>query len=339
MAARGIVLFRAETGSATGLGHLMRSRAVALAVRELGGDARFVVDDSVSAARLAAEGFAAVLADERPGWCAEDARGVWLDGRRDLGPELAACASLGLACFLVESRSPARARAAAVVQPALHHRPDAWEERHAERVLAGAAWIPLAPEILAAPRASAPDLELLVTFGGSDPRHLTERALAALAGCGRRIAVLVGPHMEARRHALERLVRRASSSAEVLPSAGSEAAREGIDVPRLLRRARLALTAVGTTLYELAFLQVPAAILANFPEDRPALDHYAHCGPHLSLGLADEVGEAELRRRLLGLLAAPPGPTPPIPGLGQGARALARCLLAGRVLAEDRCSG
>lgn len=335
MAARDVVLFRAETGPALGVGHLMRSRAVALAVQALGATASFVVDEGASAARLSSEGFDVALAGERAGWCASAARAAWLDGRRDFGPEVAACAARGVPCFLVESRSPARERAAAVVQPALHHRPDAWEARHPERVLGGAAWIPLAPEVLATPRAAEPDVELLVTFGGSDPRRLTERALAALAGCGRRLCVVVGPHMEARRPALERLARRASEAAEVLPGPAGGAAW-----PEVMGRARLALTALGTTLCELAFLRVPALILANYPQDRADLEHYDRRGPHVPLGLADEVGDDELRARLAAHLAAPPERTAAVPGLGGGAHALARSLLAGRALtaADERLS-
>ena len=320
MAATHVVLLRAETGPTTGIGHVMRSRAVALALRELGAEPRFVVDDEGSADALRAEGFEALVADSAARWTAAPARSAWLDGRRDLATELAALHARGVPCLLVESRAHARELAAAVVQPALHHAPDEWEARHPGRVLAGARWIPLAPEVLAQRPAAVPDVDLLVTFGGSDPLHLTERALAALAGCGRRVAVAVGPHMAARRPAIEELARPAS--ARVL--------EPGAALPPWMARARLALTAVGTTLYELAHLRVRALVLANYDADRAALDHYARRGPHVPLGIAGELGAGALRARLLAALAAPPAPAPAVPGLGAGAHALARRLLGTR---------
>jgi len=157
----------------------------------------------------------------------------------------------------------------------------------------------------------------LITFGGSDPRRLTERALRALAGAERNVCVAVGPHMEPRRAEIARLARRAG--ARVLPA--------GTALGPWMGRARLALTALGTTLYELAFLRVPALVLANYAADRTALEHYAASGPHRPLGIADDVGDGELRERLAAELSGPAAPAPAVPGLGGGAERLARRLL------------
>lgn len=282
-------MLRAASGPAIGAGHVRRARAVAQALQAGGARARLIVDDEASAADLRDEGLEAATERAEPRW-AGSAGAYWLDGRRDWTPELTDLA--GARTLLVEPVA-ARERAAAVLQPALHWVPDAWEQAHRERVLGGAPWIPLAREVtLQAPLARVErDVDLLVTFGASDPRHLTEEVLQTLAGAEQRVIVTAGEHMGARRAALERLT-------EALPNAQLLSAVR--DLSPWMRRSRAAVTAVGTTLYELAYLRVPAWILAHREEDRAALDWYGRHGPHAPLGVAGDLSEGALAVMLEG---------------------------------------
>lgn len=309
------VLLRASSGPRIGLGHVMRSRAVAEEVRDLGGEALLVVDDRESAARLRAEGFEVATAAERPEWTQLRAAGAWVDGFVDWSEDLRALARRGTPAYLVENRTPAREWAPFVVYPALHHEPDAWDRAHAARVLAGAEWIPLSRAVRAARTGVERDVDLLVTFGGSDPLRSTERVLAALPD-GLRLAVSVGPHMEERRAAIAR----AAEGECVLES--------GEALAPWMARSRAAITALGTTLYELAYLGTPALILANYPADEPALVHHRERGPHRPLGVVERIPEREFTalfaRELTCVLASP---RPGVPGLGAGAARLAERLL------------
>ena len=65
-----------------------------------------------------------------------------------------------------------------------------------------------------------------------------------------------------------------------------------------MARSRMAVTALGTTLYELAYFGVPAMILANYDSDVEALAWYADNGPHLPLGVADALSAEGLRASL-----------------------------------------
>jgi hypothetical protein len=312
------VLLRAKSGARSGLGHEMRTRAVAEEVLAQGGEALLVVDDGAGAARLRRAGLDAWSLEERPGWARERASGAWLDGFVDWTEELRALARAGTPSHLVENRTPAREWARFVVHPALHHVPDRWESLHAARVLAGADWIPLSRAVREAPRPAERDVELLVTFGGSDPLGSTERVLAALED-GAGLVVAVGPHMQARRAAIERAVR----------SRGGRTLAAGEPLAPWMARARAAITALGTTLYELAYLGTPALILANHEEDRAALEHYRQHGPHRPLGIASALDGPALRGLLAGELAALGGRPCAVPeGLGRGAARLAERLLA-----------
>ena len=318
------VLLRADCGPEVGVGHLMRTRAVAQALAARGAEPVFGIDDPAAAVRLAAEGFEAAGSGALHA-CEQEWRAAWFDGFGDWSEELRLHALRGTRTVLVENRGPARERADFSVYPALHYTPDAWDRAHPERVRGGAAWIPLAREVQEAEPEAERATDLLVTFGGADPGHLTERLLAALgrAGYGGRVEIAVGAHMDARREAIAR-------AADVLPRATLLA--RPADLVGAMTHTRAAATALGTTLYELAWLGVPALILANYPEDRAALEHYTAHGPHVPLGVSAELDERELARRLAAGLASLTerlvSGVPRVLELGGGADRLAGLLLA-----------
>ncbi len=368
------VLLWAASGPSIGMGHVVRTCAVAHAVAARGGAPLVLVEDATSLADVRARGLAGELApewelvaargatddgsevaidgsaatvDERalaeptrskrggsPSGARESRaasfdlerllgspRSAWLDGVRDWSPIVEALAAARTRVLLVENRTRAREQADLVIHPALHFVPDAWERAHPERVRGGPAWIPLAPEVLAvSPRSERP-IDLLVTFGGSDPYMSTEAVLAALARIrfeGRVLATL-GGHMSPREPELRRLAAELPQ-AEIRPSSR--------DFPRWIAESKLAVTALGTTLYELAHLGVRALVLANFESDRAALAFYREHGPHLPLGIAGELGPANLDRALEAGLARSSAPVAARYSLGCGAEALARELLA-----------
>ncbi|MEW6074241.1 MAG: hypothetical protein AB1726_16815 [Planctomycetota bacterium] len=315
-----LVLFRAASGPEIGIGHAMRARAVAEEVRSLGGRPRFVLDDASTALFLAASGFEADVEGEVSGWAEDPAAGAWLDGFGDWTPRARVLRAAGTPIFLVENRTAARDLADRIVYPALHHRPDAWDLAHAERVLAGAEWIPLARDVVETAPAPRRDVDVLVTFGGSDPLHTTERVLVALGGADLRVAVAIGPHMAARRAWIERMAGGVSGTT-VLPT--------GARLAAWMARSRVAVTALGTTLCELAYLGTPALVVANYVHDREAMAWYAEHGPHHPVGVSDELTDAALAALLRdGFARLADRAVRPIPHLGEGARALARLLLS-----------
>lgn len=309
------VLLRVKSGARIGRGHLVRSLALAEALTERGARPLFVLDDAPEARALAARGFEAQALGERADWARERATAAWLDGFVDWSEDLRRLARAGVTTFVVENRTPCREFASFVVHPNLDERRDAWERVHAARVLAGPRWIPLVRSVRAQP-AVARDLELLVTFGGSDPLHSTERVLAALPA-GMRVAVSVGDHMAERRASIARAA--AHLAVELLPT--------GAPLAPTMARARAAVTALGTTLYELAYLGTPAMILANFVADGPVLARYGTLPCFRALGLAQEFDGRALAERLARVGSTLPAAGTRLPGLGDGAQALAERLL------------
>lgn len=315
--ARPDVVLRAASGPGVGVGHVRRCRSIAQAVAARGGTPRLVVDDERTARALRSEGWQAVSAASEAFEDAGDGGTCeWLDGFRDWTDRLERIRSGGGRSVLAENRV-ARDLADDVVYPALHWEPDPWDVEHAEHAHGGAAWIPLSREILRTSlerTAEDRDIDLLVTFGGSDPKGLTERVLGCLVEDRRAIAVTVGSDMGERGEALADLAS-ALPDCELVEGAG--------DLSPWMARSRCAVTAVATTLYELAWLEVPARILANYPEDREALAWYGAHGPHRPLGVAEELDDAALAAGLAGRPERCVRPE----GLGKGAERIAALLL------------
>ena len=320
-----MVLLRARSGPAVGMGHVMRTRAVAQALLDLGVVSRVLVDDKASLQQLRSEGLEADIARPEAHLLDQPWRAAWIDVSEDCSQTLSALERTGIRSVLVENRTCARDHAWRLLYPTLHHRPDAWDEAHTRRVLAGPVWIPFAREWRSNVRGARREHDVLVTFGGSDPNRLTERVLNALGTDVGRVVVVLGAHMLSRRTAIERAGAHLRGLQLV---AGCSCLRPW------MASSRMAITAVGTTLYELAHVGTPALVLANYATDEPALAHYAEHGPHWPVGVAHELDEECLRERLReGIELARSVRPEVVDGLGDGASRIARLLVHGEVAA------
>jgi UDP-2,4-diacetamido-2,4,6-trideoxy-beta-L-altropyranose hydrolase len=130
---------------------------------------------------------------------------------------------------------------------------------------------------------------ILVTLGGSDPANLTRLALRALAGFAgaAEVRVLVGPE-NPRGEALRAEAAKAGLAGSLLT--GVE------DVPGLLAWSDLAVTAAGSTCWELAFLGVPALTIAVAPNQGPIAESLSRAGIARNLGWYGGVNEEGLTR-------------------------------------------
>lgn len=316
------VLLRAQSAGRSGSEKLARTRAVAEELVARGARTELIVDDEACASRLRHEGFAAWSLAARPGWALERALGAWLDGDAcDWTEDLRRLARNDVPRYLVANRTAAREWASFVVQPKLFRDDDPWERLHEERVLRGPEWIPLSRAVRALRRQEPSAVDVLVTFGESDPAHATERVLRALP-CGTRAAVSVGARMQARRAG----IRRAGGHLTLQELAPHE------PLSPWMARSGLAITAIGFPLFELAYLRTPALVLGLHGGEGPVLDHYRRQGPFRPLGLASELDDAGLARAIARERARVNAPSAPITGLGEGAARLAERLLEPRAL-------
>lgn len=264
------LLVRADANAAIGSGHIIRSLALAQAWRRSGGDVRFLSADlNPSLERdIASRGFrvhrlagaypdptdarstaSAAAAEGGAGW-------IVIDGYRFTADYHAAVRDAGWPLLVVVDHAHLRYYDADIL---LNQNVDAerlvYDGPPGMRMLLGTEYALLREEFIASAREFRPippaAANLLVMMGGGDPDNVTGQVLEALAGMPTRVTrvrVVVGPS-NPHASAIAEIAARLSPPAEVL--------HDPQDMPGVMRWADLAVTAAGSTCWELAYLGVP----------------------------------------------------------------------------------
>ena len=152
----------------------------------------------------------------------------------------------------------------------------------------------------AAARGATRGSRIVVTLGGSDPACATERVLAALLQPETRcveadfIVGAANPRQAALTVAIDAHAPRLQ--AVVAPA----------DLPARFARAPLAVTAGGTTLYELALLHTPMLLLCTADNQRRTCEKFAAAGAAQFAGWHAAVAPTELARMLAAMLTDGP---------------------------------
>lgn len=265
------VLLRGDAGPAIGVGHAMRLLAVAEALMERGAACHLAsaelpppLEERMRAAglhvhRIAAEpGSGADLALTLAVARERAVRAAVVDSYRLPSAWRAGLEAEGQPVVALDDLNDQGPLHARVVVNAAPGAGSLGYERTAPgaRLLLGPAFAPLRREIreaAAAPAAPADERRaLLLTFGGSDPLRLTGPCLERIA-----------PHLEEGERLLVVLGAASSCGDAVAAVAAAmpdrvELHQDVREMGRLMMRARLAVTAAGTTTAELAALGVPA---------------------------------------------------------------------------------
>jgi UDP-2,4-diacetamido-2,4,6-trideoxy-beta-L-altropyranose hydrolase len=140
---------------------------------------------------------------------------------------------------------------------------------------------------------------LLVTFGGSDPHDTSNviiEALRDLRDPGLHVRVIAGP---ANDH-----YRTLAAAAEGAPF-DMEILREVRDMPALMEWADMAISAAGSTCWELAFMGVPMALVSIAENQRPIARSLAAAGVAVNLGWYADLEGADLTGVVARLIDAP----------------------------------
>jgi UDP-2,4-diacetamido-2,4,6-trideoxy-beta-L-altropyranose hydrolase len=259
------ILVRADATAAMGTGHVMRCLALVEVLLARGHECRFAMAETTPAiVALLAERALPIDALPGPGGSPQDlaallalaADGIVIDGYHFNGLYRAGLAAAGRpilawddggppiplhATLVVNASSAARAADYAVRAPAA-------------RLLLGPAYLPLRRDIRALIGTPRPEHgPLLLTFGGSDPLGLTGPVLLGLA-----------PHLDGRIEAVLGGSVIDPGPAEAAAAAFPGKIRLHRDTPRLgelMVGARLAISAAGGTLAELAALGTPSILV------------------------------------------------------------------------------
>ena len=216
------------------------------------------------------------------------------DGIGPLPDDLVATGSL----VLIDD-GPGRALDAdLIVNPNVGETSDNYVPRSGGSVLAGAAYAIVRDDLHSLRDAERPGRSvadrLLITCGAADPSGMTERYLGAvgpLVADGLRVRVALGS-LNPRRQELERL----ASELGVVAVVGQTSLREQFEWTDI------ALTTLGTTATELAYLGIPNLAAACQPEQRRHLEVYASAGLVVPLGWHAELDSTAIRVAATSLL-------------------------------------
>jgi UDP-2,4-diacetamido-2,4,6-trideoxy-beta-L-altropyranose hydrolase len=273
------IVVRADASPEIGLGHAMRCLALAQAHRDAGGAVVFAMADppDAFAARLAAEQIELRPAET----AAAGADWIVLDGYHfdaAYERELRAAARL-----LVLDDHDTDHDADLILRQGLG-------ARAGERVLAGSRYALLRREFRTwerAPRPAAdPVRRVLVTLGGGDPGPVVDTVLAAAARPDREVQWITGP-LNPRRSA----------------PPGVEVVVDAADMPERMHWADLAVTAAGSTSWELARVGTPQIAIELADNQRPVAHALAEHGIAVRAGRPADLDPAALAAAIDGLTA------------------------------------
>jgi len=138
--------------------------------------------------------------------------------------------------------------------------------------------------------------KILVTMGGSDPDNVTLRVIRALNrldGSELEVKIVAGPanpHIDV----LEEELRRGSSALRLVPSVD--------DMPGLMAWADLAVSAGGSTCWELAFMGLPTVTVVLADNQELIAEGLEEAGAAVNLGQHADLSVEDLAQELKGLI-------------------------------------
>ncbi|WCJ58883.1 UDP-2,4-diacetamido-2,4,6-trideoxy-beta-L-altropyranose hydrolase [Fontisphaera persica] len=308
------LLLRADASPAMGTGHVMRCLALAEAWQAAGGQAVLLSRDlpPALAARAQAQNATVIplppetSAGEDTRFTAQtaaqhDARWVVVDGYQFPLPLCAMLQAAGLQVLWVDDFGvPAEFAPDLLLNQNLGAAP-AWYPHVPPRteLLLGPRYALLRREFARwrhSPRTfPAQAQKLLVTLGGSDPANATAKVIEALhllGGAAPQALVLAGaanPHAAALARAL------AGTPHQCLPHVP--------DMPARMAEADLAIAAGGTTVWELAFMGLPALLLCLADNQRRNCHELAAAGAAVNLGWHETATPDQIAAALTALAA------------------------------------
>jgi UDP-2,4-diacetamido-2,4,6-trideoxy-beta-L-altropyranose hydrolase len=289
------LLIRADASPKIGAGHVMRCLALSKAWQFSGGDVTFACAEVLPTVqeRLQQEGFRLVAIEDEPGNeqdaqrtgdLAKQLQSDWVvvDGYRFAPDFYRRLRGMGLRSLAIDDDGRFDGYVSDAV---LNQNASATETMYRNRqgytkLLLGSSFVLLRPEFARTSRERAtPQVarKLLITMGGSDPENVTMKVVAALSEISDpvEIRVVLGSGY---RHAAELRTLVSNSEANICFEENPR------DMVPLMAWADLAISAAGGTCWELAYMGVPAVVIAISRDQCGIAEAVATRGVAYSLG-------------------------------------------------------
>jgi UDP-2,4-diacetamido-2,4,6-trideoxy-beta-L-altropyranose hydrolase len=296
-----------------GMGHIMRCLSLAQAWKTHGGGCVFALagEEAGPEAKLQAAGFAVARLHHPPGGVADAAatvalaqthRASWVvvDGYHFDAAFQQALKEAGLGLLFIDDYGHAgRYVSDLVLNQNLYAEEAPYRDRAPyTRLLLGTRFVLLRQEFWPwrtwRRNHSQKARKVLVTLGGSDPNNVTAKVVQALKQApGDLEAVIV---TGIRNHYYEDLAVQAKGSASL------RLQENATNMPELMAWADVAISAGGTTCWELAFMELPCLVVVAAENQRRNAEELAKAGMALNLGWHTGLDGDHLARTLLEVL-------------------------------------
>lgn len=288
------VTFWTEGGSSIGMGHLSRCVNVARALQRLYVPINFLVNDERPVrSRLEAEGFDYAVAPIGEAFSgAVTGEVAVIDTKKDLKGIAVALRGSGRKVVAIDNTTAPEADSVVIPSPFF-----GGERR--KGVAGGSEFLIIGENFqrergLSFRRGGLSPFKVLVTMGGADPCNLTELVVEALKQLsGIEVTVVMGP------------ASRPSPYLKRFIASGNPAFRflfDVADMAPLMGSCHIAFTAVGTTVYELAYMGVPSVIISNYPSDDADIRKLKDLGISFGLGYFKDVTAPMIRGAVKSLM-------------------------------------
>ncbi len=310
------LVIRADASTQIGTGHAMRCLALAQAWQSAEGETIFVTAMKAPAleARLKDEGIRVIHLSTYPGGVEDaaqtaelahqtNAQWIVVDGYQFGDSYQRVIKRSGLRLLFVDDYGHSASYCADIVlNQNIYAHEGLYADREAQtRLLLGTPYVLLRQEFLRWRGYGRQNLsgapKVLVTLGGSDVANVTLKVVHGLqlaAVDDLQASVVVGsayPHFEE----LEMAVRN-------YPFVRLE--RNVLDMPRLMAWADVAVSAAGTTCWELAFMGLPSLIMVLADNQRLVAEKLDAAGAAVLVGWGEQVSPVEVSEALVQLLAS-----------------------------------
>lgn len=264
------VTFWTEGGPTVGMGHVMRCINIARALEEQELPLHFLVNNERPVIdRLNSEALFHItypLTGRHPSRLSGDV--VVIDTKRDVSGQVHTLKEDGRKVILIDNTSTDEADAVVMPTPLYRGSIKCGLVAGSEYIIIGERFRNARERGLL--RHSAP-LKVLVTMGGSDPNNLTGRILEELSDMeGIEVTVVIGPAF--------------SADCAFESSDRFSFVHNPRDMAALMSGSHVAFTAMGTTIFELAYMGVPSLVIGNYESDREDLASIEELGISRGLG-------------------------------------------------------
>jgi UDP-2,4-diacetamido-2,4,6-trideoxy-beta-L-altropyranose hydrolase len=288
------LLFYIKAGPIAGFGHLRRSLAVASQLKKKNRSIVFLVDgDRSSIDLLKKKGFKTIKYSFAALKLISPSIAV-IDQKDDVSSQIKHLKSVGAKICLIDNPTNARLISDVVIFPISHFKDTlSWEGFKGKKYI-GAKYFPLNKEFLRSRRMAHKKFTVLVTMGGSDENKLTQKVCSAVKSTDLELNMLV-------------VIGSAFGHQNIPKDRRFKVVRSPKNMAQLMARSDIAVTAFGTTLYELAYMGVPAMIIGNCKQDAEDARTFTKHGTAVWLGNYNDIRSASIIKNICKHRNAPKG--------------------------------